>query len=77
MTGYYLEMWGWNLYSIDAEYLYLRIIGDSVCSTTLSGYYVPENLLDTIESHNLSNEILLMQAEYSTGVGNVYIKILN
>jgi len=77
MTGYDLVMWRWNLNSIDAEYVYIRFIGDSACPPTLPWAHVPEKLLDTIETYNLSNETLLMHATSSSGFPIYYIKILN
>jgi len=77
MTGYFIDMWGWNLYAIDEEYVYIRFIGDSACPPTLPWCYASENLLDTIETYHLSDETLMLQSLYSSGFPKVYIKILN
>jgi hypothetical protein len=78
MTGYYIDMWGWNINAVNAEYVYIRFIGDSACPPTLYWAHVPENLLDTIETYNLSNEILwLCINQNSSGYPDYYIKILN
>lgn len=77
LTGYSLHLSGMGINVIDEKYMIIHFIGDSVCPPYPVNYELPEGLLDSLHTHNLSNEIMMLEAQVVESVRNFFVKIEN
>ena len=77
LTGYSLDLMGMGLNVMDEEYMIIHFIGDSLCPPSPVSYELPEGLLDSLHTHNLSNEIMIIEASMIESCDYYYVKLNN
>jgi len=77
LTGYSLYLSGMGIYVTDEEHSIIHFTGDSLCPPYPVNYELPEGLLDSLHAHNLSNEIMIIEANMVEACSYFYVKLNN
>ncbi len=77
LTGYSLYLNGMGIYVMDEEHRIIHFIGDSLCPPSPVSYELPKGLLDSLHTHNLSNEIMIIEASMIESCDYYYVKLNN
>jgi len=77
LTGYSLDLSGMGVNVMDEEHIIIHFIGDSLCPPAPVNYELPEGLLDSLHAHNLSNEIMRLEALSVNSIQIFFVKINN